>query len=125
MKKGILIAVVAMSSTIALANPGKSAKHCLDEERSGSTVTFRNTCDEKIFVIYCGDLKYSSKKCGDGPGGGYYTHSNNIAPNSKFQVEAKGNIEFGACMGGVSFGKDEFSDSPNGNYNCKRTGDGR
>lgn len=126
-KKLILMSAVTLlvCSSSAFANPGRPATVCLERSRSGDSVKFENTCGEKIFVMYCGDLKHSNQNCGDGPNGGYYTHTQNIAPYSSVTVQTKGKIYSGSCYGGVSFGKDEFSDSPNGDFICKKTGNGR
>lgn len=62
-------------------NPGESAMQCVDisKNKDGRTV-FKNICSEQIFVLYCGELTSSKGRCGDGPKGGYYTHSKILEP---------------------------------------------
>jgi hypothetical protein len=118
----LLAAAVILSclSSNAIANPGTPATKCITFKPGGEKPVFTNNCGEKAFVIYCGSLKYSKKKCGDD--GHFYTHSFNIGPGESRDIDANGKIVWGACLGGVSFGRDEFSDSPDGSFKCIKRG---
>jgi hypothetical protein len=111
---------LAFSSSSVMANPGTSASNCITFRTTGEKPVFTNNCGEKAFVIYCGSLKYSKKKCGDD--GHFYNHSFNIGPGEAYNVEINGKINWGACLGSVSFGRDEFSDSPDGSFKCIKRG---
>ncbi len=116
-----VVAITILGSSIVSAgNPGTQASSCISESNRNGNTVFENNCGEKAFVIYCGDLKYTKKKCGEGSG--YYTHSFNLESGARNEVATNGYIKWGACLGGVGFGRDEFSDSRNGDYTCKRTG---
>lgn len=99
-------------------NPGEDAQGCVEAHVSGDQLTFSNKCGEKVFVIWCGALKYTKKRCGDGPSGGFYTQSDNLAVGAEKTTTIAGEFSYGACKGGIGFGSDEFSDSPNGSYKC-------
>ena len=95
------------------------ARHCVKITRDNEAVIFKNICEHKIYVIYCGDLKYSNRKCGDGSKGEYYTHGVNIHPNSS--IRAVGKINWGACFGGIGFVNNKnYKDYPDGRYTCLR-----
>lgn len=34
--------------------------------RDKDDIVFKNSCDYTVFIVYCGDMKYPEKKCGDG-----------------------------------------------------------
>lgn len=92
---------------------------------SGSTATLTNTCNQQIFVIWCGDQKWSNKRCGDGPNGAFYTHLDNLFPGKSLSIvlNDNGTYQYGACTGGISFGNaGEYKDFPNGGYSCFKTG---
>lgn len=123
--------LVMMAGTAAFAkNPGESAAECVTVSRGGddnSAVTFTNRCNEKIFVLWCGQLKYSSKQCGEGPkdagkglsSAGFYTHSTNIEPGKSSTAHVKGQYHHAACKGGISFGNDgHYTDDAAGGYRC-------
>lgn len=98
---------------------GESAQSCVDARTNGDTLTFKNNCSEKVFVLWCGDLKYSKKKCGDGPSGGYYTQSTNIAPGKESTTQINGKYQYAACKGGISFGNDgKYKDYSDGTVTC-------
>lgn len=100
-------------------NTGKSAMQCVSVSQKGDDVEFRNTCDKQIFVVWCGDLKYTKQKCGDGPkGNSYYTHSNNIQAGAAISTSVSGQYHYAACEGGIAFGKDEIQDRPDGSFTC-------
>jgi hypothetical protein len=114
-----IIIFMAISFNAHAKNPGESAVSCVDARSGDGKVTFRNTCNEQIFVIWCGDLKYTKKRCGDGPKGGFYTHSDNIGAGEEKEVAVDGNYRFAACKGGISFGNDgTYIDNPNGGFKC-------
>lgn len=119
-------------STAAFAadNRGQSAMDCVAvsagaEQPQGVEVVFTNNCDEQIFMIWCGDLQFSEDKCGDGPDGHYYTHSDNIEPGMSNEIRLKsgGSYQFASCYGGISFGNSgEYTDEPDGSFTCHATG---
>ena len=118
----VLLILIASITSLWAGNPGKSAMNCIKTSQSGSKFTFKNTCNYNIFVVWCGDLKYSKKRCGDGKGGRYYTHSNNIKPFDNRSADIEGKINFAACKGQIGFGRKGFIDYPNGSYKCTKTG---
>lgn len=120
MKKFILaIFLMALGIGAQAKNPGESAQHCVDASAANGKVTFTNTCSEKIFIIWCGDLTHSKKRCGDGPKGGFYTQSANIAPGENHSTAISGRYQYAACKGGISFGNDgEYQDTPSGGVRC-------
>lgn len=100
-------------------NTGREAMRCVSVVREKEDLAFNNTCNIQIFVVWCGDLKYSNKHCGDGPAGNsYYTHSINVMPNDKQYARGVGEYHYAACEGGISFGKDEIQDRPDGTFTC-------
>lgn len=117
-------AVFAGVPAHAQGNPGKSAMDCVTATRDGQDVKFSNRCDHKVFVAWCGALKYSKKRCGDGPAGNsYYTHSSNIAPNGTTSANGVvGDYKYAACVGGIGFSKTGFQDQPDGTFACLPTG---
>lgn len=121
-RKALVLIILAICTISAFArNPGIDGSRCVSDSVDEHTVTLTNNCSEKVFVIWCGDLKYSKDNCGDYADGGFYTHSNNILPDSSISFEVKdgGSYTYGACMGGISFGKKGyFEDYPNGRYTC-------
>jgi hypothetical protein len=130
----LLLSTIALSALeVSAANPGKVVMECVETERerseydNGDELEFQNTCGFDIFVIYCGDLRYSDRECGDGPDDGYYTHSRNIEAGDSYSIDLdKGqnkNVSYGACKGGISFGNDgHYKDFPNASFNCMKTG---
>ena len=122
-KFATMILLLALSfGAHAARNPGESAQECVDVSKGAAgKVTFSNSCGEKIFVIYCGDLKYSKQRCGNGPKGGFYTHSANLAPGQTNDAVFDGRFSYAACKGGISFGNDgEYIDNPSGGIQCLR-----
>ncbi|QKO23273.1 hypothetical protein [Rhodoferax sp. BAB1] len=100
-------------------NPGENAQRCVDVSERNGRVTFTNTCNKQIFVIWCGDLKYTKKRCGDGPKGGFYTHSDNLRPGAEKEIVVEGQYRYAACVGGISFGNSgEYEDDARGRYRC-------
>lgn len=99
--------------------PGESAQSCVNARTNGDTLTFTNNCSEHVFVLWCGDLKYTKKKCGDGPSGGYYTQSENIPPGKESTTTINGQYHYAACKGGISFGNDgNYKDHSDGTITC-------
>ena len=115
-------AVDRLNEDLAVAHGAapRGAQECVDVNKgAGGRITFTNTCDEKIFIVWCGDLKYSKQRCGNGPKGGFYTHSNNFAPGQSHDAVFDGRFSYGACKGGISFGNDgEYIDNPSGGIQC-------
>ena len=100
-------------------NTGREAMRCVSVNRDKEDLIFTNTCSIQIFVVWCGSLKYSKKQCGDGPAGNsFYTHSVNVMPGDKQYAYGVGDYHYAACEGGISFGKDEIQDRPDGTFTC-------
>lgn len=114
------LAALAGAPAQASGNTGRSAMDCVDARRDKGDIVFHNTCSHKIFVVWCGQLKYSKKRCGDGPAGNsYYTHSTNVSPGGTARASGvEGNYRYAACEGGIAFGKDEIQDRPDGSFVC-------
>lgn len=103
----------------AARNPGQSAQNCVDASVSGSRLTFTNNCSAHVFVIYCGGLTYSKETCGSRGAGKFYTHSMNLNVGENHDVSIKGQYQWAACIGRISFGNDgEYKDFPDGSYQC-------
>ena len=118
---GLSVATLLVLPSAQARNPGVSAERCVSMQRQGNKGIFKNNCGEKAFIIWCGDLTYSKKRCGDGPKGGYYTHSANIPAGKSHTVSGlKGRVNWGACKGGIGFGHAEYSDTRSGGYVCKK-----
>lgn len=129
MKHRYLLALwLAMFATGASAagNPGRSAMECVSATRDKQDIVFRNSCNYKVFVVWCGEQKYTKKKCGDGPAGNsFYTHSNNIEAGSITRASGIQEYRYAACEGGIGFGKSEIKDSPDGSFQCVGPGSGK
>ena len=96
---------------------GESAQNCVRASVRGETLTFQNSCGEHVFVIWCGDLKYSKKKCGDN--GMYYNMSANIEAGGETTAQITGQYRYAACKGGISFGNDgSYRETGNGGVEC-------
>jgi hypothetical protein len=105
------------------ANPGKSAMDCVSAARDKNDVVFTNNCGSKVFVVWCGEMKYSKQRCGDGPkGNSFYTHSNNIEAGKSIRANGIQEYRYAACHGGIAFGKDEIQDRPDGSFTCIASG---
>lgn len=116
-----VLAGMSLSTTVVAAgNPGKLGKQCVGLSESPSQTSFTNTCNDPLFIIYCGDLKHSALACNQGPEGGYFTHSRNIEPGDTFPVDLfnGGFVYWGACMGNIGFGTEAYTDNGNGIYSC-------
>lgn len=112
------VATVARKTSDSI-NTGRRAMQCVAVTRDKEDIIFTNTCNMQIFVVWCGDLKYTKKQCGDGPAGNaFYTQSVNIMPGDKQYARGVGNYHYAACEGGISFGKDEIQDRPDGTFTC-------
>ncbi len=85
-------------------------------------MTLTNNCGRAIFMLACGDLKYTSRTCGNDTN--YFTQSTNSAPTGISQtwvqpLKPGGRFFWGACVGGISFGNDgNFKAYSNGSYVC-------
>lgn len=121
LKRMLAAAVILLGVSVSAhaRNPGENAMRCVDVNEIGGRVTFTNTCNKQIFVIWCGELKYSKKRCGDGPKGGFYTHSTNLKPGDDNEVAVDGQYRYAACVGGISFGNSgEYEDDSRGRFRC-------
>ncbi len=118
-KMTVVLALLLVSFNAFAKNPGENAKNCISTSSSDGKITFTNNCGENIFVLWCGDLKYTKKHCGDGPKGGFYTQSANIDAYGSTTADVKGQYEYASCKGSISFGNDgTYKDFPDGSYQC-------
>lgn len=117
---GALALLCATAPAAAAGNTGKSAMECVTATRDKTDVVFLNNCGGKVFVVWCGELKYSKKRCGDGPvGNSFYTHSNNIAAGATLRASGVvGGYRYAACEGGIGFDKAPIQDEPDGSFTC-------
>ena len=118
---------IATSSYSYAKNPGTSAMNCVSVSTNGQkydNLIFKNNCSTKIFVVWCGDLRSSKKECGDGYKGTFYTHSKNIAANSKrtTTLNGGGSYRYAACIGRIGFGSKGITHPSNGNgsFTCTK-----
>jgi hypothetical protein len=118
----VLLAALLLAVTFhaQARNPGESASRCVTAQADGKGhVTFTNRCSEKIFVMWCGDLTHTKKRCGDAPDGGFYTHTGNVEAGQSYSTAVKGRFNYAACKGSVGFGKKGYwTDDPDGSYRC-------
>lgn len=120
---GLLLAFFSPAASAATGNPGRDAKECVTESRENEDIIFSNRCSYRIFVVWCGDIKYTKKRCGDGPkGNSFYTQSNNIEPGKSTRAGGIREYRFAACEGAIGFGKEGIIDLPDGSYKCTATG---
>lgn len=111
-----LVALLGLSPTPAAA---QGAGVCVDAAQSGDKVVFSNRCNSNVYVLWCGALKYSKDRCGDGPKGVYHTHSANIEAGATKSIDVRGRIDYAACMGRIGFGNDRnYEDLGNGQIRC-------
>lgn len=101
-----------------------------EEQPNGVEVVLTNNCSEQVFILWCGDLEFDRKGCGDGPSNegssGFYTHSTNLAAGQSNGIRLKhgGSYNYAACFGGIGFGNDgHYSDDPDGTFRCLPTGE--
>lgn len=114
--------VVPPAPSTPTAGTTPNAMRCVSAVRAGDTVTLKNNCGQQIFVIYCGQLKYSKSRCGDSKN--YFTHSRNSKPgeiseSTDVHLVPNGTMEYGACFGGIGFTNDnDFKAYSNGTFEC-------
>ena len=118
----------APPSTPPAGSGGANASGCVAMSRGVDTVTGKdkvtltNNCGKPIFILYCGDLAYSTLKCGNDSN--YFTHSYNSKPDEISRVDSKavkpnGNFRWGACFGQMSFGNEgNYKAYADGSYVC-------
>lgn len=119
-----LMLVLMIANVQAGGNPGESAMNCVGTSTEGDKLIFKNRCGKDIFVVWCGELKYSKKRCGDGPKNHFFTKSANIKPYGEATAWIDGRYEYAACVGGIGFGsKGIIADAgDNGRFRCEPTG---
>lgn len=129
MKKYVMVFISVMMFNINLyaGNPGKSAMNCVSahtNSKNSNNLVFKNQCSYQVFVVWCGDLKYSKKECGDGPKNTYYTQSANISGYDETSTSLKkgGSYSYAACKGKISFGSKgiKHPSENNGRFRCKK-----
>jgi hypothetical protein len=105
-------------ATAGVAN----AQNCVAMTQEPGKVILRNNCGTQIFVIYCGELKYSSSRCGRNAN--YFTHSVIMVPGTSSQIKEinvlpNGTIRYGACYGGMAWQNDgDYKAWADGSYAC-------
>jgi hypothetical protein len=105
---------------------GEDAMQCITATQLKDDVRLTNNCSEKIYYFYCGDLKYTRDRCGDGSKkgtrGGFYTHGSNLDPGGSettIHLIPNGTYRYGACKGRVGFTLDgKIRDGAEGQYTC-------
>lgn len=127
----ILFSFFLISTDVQAGNPGRSAMNCISASTNSeeyNNLVFNNQCGYKVFVVWCGDLKWSKKKCGDGPKSSYFTKSVNIDAYGKqtTTLNKGGTYQYAACEGTIGFGSHgiEHPASDGGSFRCTRTGSG-
>ena len=123
--KLLLTFILTLGSLSAYAgNPGKSAMNCIEVSNSSDDVIFKNTCNYKVFLVWCGDLTYTRKRCGDGPRDSFYTQSDNLGPYDTKKTSVKGSYKYAACKGSIGFGSKgiEHPNSDRGRFRCVKIG---
>ncbi|MFO6424826.1 hypothetical protein [Motilimonas sp. KMU-193] len=119
-------------ASVHAGNPGKSAMECikvLTNAQSMDNLVFENHCNHEVFVVWCGELKYSKKKCGEGSKNSFYTHSVNIEANKQASttIKSQGSFRYAACIGGIGFGSKgiDHPATAGGHFTCTATGQGK
>ncbi len=132
---GTLLAIQLFSLSAFAGNRGEEAMRCItesqgEEQPNGVEMLVTNTCDEQVFILWCGDLEFDRKGCGDGPSSdtssGFYTHSTNLEPGQSNGIRLKngGSYNYAACFGGIGFGNDgHYTDNSDGSFTCLPTGE--
>ena len=121
-----LVLLGGLTTLLNAGNPGESAMNCLNvttRNTEVNNVKFENGCSTPIFVVWCGELRFSNKECGDGPNNTFYTHSTNIMPHSDYSTTIKkgGAFKYASCKGGIGFSSAGAIDAPankNGRFTC-------
>ncbi len=134
----IALCVVGISFSSYAKNPGKKAMDCVSSKlnkdfqktKKHDVWVLSNTCSYGIFVIFCGEMKYSDSKCGthnrvkkDSPAH-FYTFSKNLKPgaNLKAYVNVRAQFKFGACKGQISRSPEaDWSDNSQGSFSCNQS----
>jgi hypothetical protein len=119
--------LLLVNTIIYAGNPGINAMECVKAStNSKNKLTFKNSCDYKVFVVWCGNLKYSKKTCGKGKKDSFYTHSRNLAPYKDYSTTLKNNAnyKYAVCKGGIGFGSKGIvhKANDNGKFTCTKTG---
>jgi len=134
----VLIITMLLSFNAHAVNADDKIDKCLEvnsEENDYQTqVEFINSCNRRVFVLYCGDLPsergFDSRfsHCGSqrSQGSGYYVYGRNLEPNEKFDLPVKGEFHYAACDGGVYVdgggyvsNNGQYKDDGSGGYDCK------
>jgi len=85
----------------------RQRRHCFLKQ-----VRLQNICR------VCGEMKYTKKRCGDGPhGNSFYTQSNNIESGGSIRASSIQEYRYAACEWD-RLGKSEIKDSPDGSFKC-------
>lgn len=110
---------VSMAKKSNSENTGRDAMRCLTITRDKEDLYFENTCSQPIFVVWCGDMKNTKRKCGDGPAGNnFYTESMNVPVGRRMKTYGVGSYKYAACEGSIGFRKKEIQDRPDGTFTC-------
>ena len=125
----IFVILMLGSFNVMAGNPGENAMRCISVSTNSSNydnLKFKNTCRYKVFIVWCGSLKYSKKTCGSGSN--YYTHSANIegrgSKTTTIRRGSNGSFRYAACKGGIGFSSKgiKHPSSDRGTYVCTKTG---
>ena len=130
--KNFIFVIFILSSSISLfaGNPGVSAMDCVSARTTysdNSNLKFKNKCNSKVFIFWCGELENTSKMCGEGKNNTFYTHSTNLSPFEDHRVELKphGKYKYAVCKGTSGFETNDITHDKkdNGAFTCNATGD--
>lgn len=116
-----IIFIMLISFNAHASNPGESAENCVEVSAndSGDKITFKNTCHEKIFVLWCGasDCGGGLKKVG---GAGFYTEFINLDADARSELHGRADeVHYAACKGTLTAGKPkDYTDDADGGFNC-------
>ena len=113
------------------SNPGVSAEDCVSVSASESSgnLTIKNTCSEKVFVVWCASMPRDMERYSCGPKAGnsrFYTETLNLNAGGEVTWNLTGEFHYAACKGLVPAGESTaqyYADDGKGGFQCKRTGD--
>lgn len=123
------IFLILSVNNLFAGNQGKNAMDCVTTKTTysdKSNLKFKNSCNHKVFIAWCGDLRNSKKTCGDGRNNTFFTHYRNLGPHETYRTELKPNglYKYAACKGSTDYGHKGIIHDNNdkGGFTCTKTG---
>lgn len=115
----------------AHANSGESAEDCVDVSANDSSgkIKIKNTCTEKIFVIWCLATPNETAQFRCGPKAGsasFYVDTLNLVAGGEVSWTLAGDLHYAACKGSVGVGEPSsgyYKDDGKGGFKCTVTRD--